>query len=315
MERENHLQKIHSVSWTTGHIYISIKDIAPLVGYEAHNGEYKINTEDTTKMYVEAKDGTETTSFYLNSNQINKTPPNSIEDYEHVEITVPVTKIDNKWYIDSEGFMQAFNSAFYYDKETNKFQIQTLSYLVSYYKENIQKYGYDKLSDDFNNQKALIYGMIVASKNSTNKFGVVNINTKEEIIGPRYNNIEFLEGPKEFIITNSSEKVGITYSTGETKISVKYDDIKVFNSTLGYYLVESNSKFGVIDSNEQLVIHIEYDVIGINSEDFVTDSAKSQYMLYDNLIPACANGKWDIFDKHGEKITGEQYDTVRMCYN
>ena len=184
MERENHLQKINSVSWTTGHIYISIKDIAPLVGYEAHNGEYKINTEDTTKMYVEAKDGTETTSFYLNSNQINKTPPNSIEDYEHVEITVPVTKIDNKWYIDSEGFMQAFNSAFYYDKETNKFQIQTLSYLVSYYKENIQKYGYDKLSDDFNNQKALIYGMIVASKNSTNKFGVVNINTKEEIIGP-----------------------------------------------------------------------------------------------------------------------------------
>lgn len=294
----------------TGQIYISIKDIAPLVGYEAHNGEYKINTEDTTKMYVEAKNGTETTSFYLNSNQINKTPPNSTDDYEHVEIKIPVSMINNKWYIDSESFMQAFNSAFYYDKETNKFQIQTLPYLVSYYKENVKTYGYDEISDDFNNQKALIYGMLVASKSSTGKFGVVNVKTNEEIIGPRYNKIEFLEGPKEFIITNSSDKVGITYSTGETKISVKYDDIKVFNSNLGYYLVQSNEKYGVINSKEELVVHIEYDVIGINSEDFITDSAKSQYMLYDNLIPACVNGKWDIFDKTGAKITGEQYDTV-----
>lgn len=293
-----------------GQIYISIKDVAPLVGYEAHNGEYKINTEDTTKMYVEAKNGTETTSFYLNSNQINKTPPNSTDDYEHVEIKIPVSMINNKWYIDSESFMQAFNAAFKYNKETNKLQIQTLPYLVAYYKENVKNYGYDQISDDFNNQKALIYGMLVASKSSTGKFGVVNVNTNEEIIGPRYNKIEFLEGPKEFIITNSSDKVGITYSTGETKISVKYDDIKVFNSSLGYYLVESNEKYGVINSKEELVVHIEYDMIGINSEDFVTDSAKSQYMLYDNLIPACVNGKWDIFDKTGAKITGEQYDTV-----
>ena len=56
----------------TGKIYVSIRDIAQYVGYEAHNGEYKIDVEDTNKMYVEAKDGTETTSFFLNSTTISK---------------------------------------------------------------------------------------------------------------------------------------------------------------------------------------------------------------------------------------------------
>ena len=294
----------------TGEIYVSIRDIAPLVGYETHNGEYKVNTEDTTKMYVEAKDGTETTSFYLNSTLINKIAPESTEDYEAIEITSPVTMINDKWYIQSDGFMQAFNSVFYYNKETNKITIQTLPYLTSYYENNISSFGYDKLSEEFNNQKALIYGMIVASKSSTEKYGVINSRTGEEIIGPRYNKIEFIESSREFIITNSSEKVGITYSTGETKINVNYDDIKVFNSSLGYYLVESNSKYGIINSNEELVIHIEYDDIGIESLNFQSDNLKSQYMLYDNFIPVCLNNKWGLFDKEGNKITEVEYDNI-----
>ena len=63
-----------------GKIYVSIRDIAPQVGYTAHNGEYKVDTEDTNKMYIQANDETETTSFYLNSTTINKVAPNTTDN-------------------------------------------------------------------------------------------------------------------------------------------------------------------------------------------------------------------------------------------
>ena len=298
----------------TNEIYVSIKDVAPLVGYEAHNGEYKVNSEDTNKVYVEAKDRTETTSFFLNSTKISKVPPDSLEDYENIEITSPVTSINGKLYVSVEGFTQGFNSTFSYNRESNTINIQTLPYLVSYYKKNITNFGYDSLSEEFNNQKTLIYGMIVASKQTpkeaNKRYGVINRTTGEEIISPRYNKIKFIENAQEFIITNASNKVGIAYSTGETKINVIYDDIKVLDSNLGYYLVNSNSKYGVINSNEELVIHIEYDSIGINAAKFPADRLKSQYILYDKIIPVCLNKKWGLFDIYGKKITEAEYDTI-----
>ena len=84
--------------------------------------------------------------------------------------------------------------------------------------------------------------MIVAKKESTGKYGVVDIKTGKEVISPRYNKIQFIENAKEFIITNSSEKVGIAFSTGETKINVLYDEIKVLDSTLRILLSKKQFK-------------------------------------------------------------------------
>ena len=101
---------------------------------------------------------------------------------------------------------------------------------------------------------------------------------------------------------------------GETKINVFYDDIKVLDSNLGYYLVKSNSKFGVINSDEELIIHIEYDSIGINTTEFGASNLKSQYILYDTLIPVCLNKKWGLFDVEGKKVTDAEYDSLG-CIN
>lgn len=300
-----------------GKIYISIRDIAPLVGYEAHNGEYKENIEDRRKMYVESTvknekiKGTETTSFYQNSKIISKVAPDSKDDYQNITINEPVTMYNDKLYIISDGFSVGFNSLFSYDKEKNNITIQTLPFLVEYYSGIIEStYGYSDLSDNFINQKALIYGMIVASKEATGKFGVVAIDGTE-IISPRYNNIEFIENSGEFIITNSSEKVGIAYSTGETKISVSYDEIKVMDHDRGYYLVKSNNKYGVVDNSETLIIHIEYDQIGIDTSKFPADTElKNQYILYNTLIPVELNKKWGFLDVNGKRITETAYDTI-----
>ncbi len=293
-----------------GNVYVSISDVAPLVGYEAHNGEYKVNSEDTTKMYVEEKEGKETTSFFLNSKTISKVPPDSNEDYVNIQLGAPVVETEGKLYVSAEGFMKGFNCVLQYDIQKNNITIQTLPYLVKYYTTNIANYQYDALSEDFNNQKALIYGMIVGSKETTGKTGVRDINTNREIIGPRYNDIKFLEASQEFVITNASNKVGIAYSTGETKINVQYDEIKVLDNKLGYYLVKSNNKYGIVDSEEKLVIHIEYDTIGINTTKFQNDKIANQYVLYDAVIPACVADRWTLFDINGKKITDMEFEKV-----
>ena len=292
-----------------GKVYVSIKDVAPLVKYEAHNGEYKIDTEDTNKMYVEAIDESETASFILNSTLVSKVIPNTNAEYEKINITQPVFRLNDKLYVISDGFCIGFNSSFYYDEVEKTITIQTLPYLYSAFSSKITELGYSKLSEDFNNKKAIVYGLLVASKESTGKYGVITT-TGTEVISPRYNNIQFVEPSREFIVTNSSEKVGIAYNTGKTKITVSYDDIKVIDSTLGLYLVKSNNKYGVINSLENFVIHIEYDQIGYDTSNFQSDNLNNPYILYDKIIPAQLNGKWVLLDTEGKRLTQDEYDSL-----
>ncbi len=292
-----------------GKVYISIRDIAQKLGYEAHNGEYKVDTEDTNKMYIEAVDGTETTSFYLNSTTISKVAPDTSDNYMNITIDEPIIEVNGKMYITSKGFTPAFNSLFSYNSSKNTITIQTLSYLYNYYSSIITQLGYAEIDKDFNNQKAIIYGMIVASKENTKKYGVISV-TGQEIISPRYDKIEFIENSQEFIITNSSSKVGIAYSTGETKISVSYDEIKVIDSDLGLYLVKSNNKYGIVNSQEDLVIHMEYDRIGVDTTLYPTNNITNSYILYDTYIPVMQNQKWGLFNTQGQKILNTEYDDL-----
>ena len=159
--------------------------------------------------------------------------------------------------------------------------------------------------------------VLMVANNANGKLGVINIETGEEVLGPRYNKIEFIENANEFIITNV-DKVGIAYANGKTKIEVKFDEIKVLDSKLGYYLVKSTlnsgEKYGVIDSKENFVIHIEYDKIGVDTKNFQSDRISNKYILYDKLIPVCLNNKWGFFDINGNKIADTIYDQVG-CIN
>ncbi len=292
-----------------GDIHISIKDIAEYVGYEAHNGEYKVDVEDPNKMYVEAIDGTETTSFFRNSKVISKVAPNTTDDYDNITLDEAVYMEGDKMYTTSKGFMIGFNAIFEYDENKNRITITTLETLVDAYSKAIENYGYSKLSEDFNNRKALIYGMIVALNDKNGKYGVISTDGTE-ILSPRYNDIQFIEGAGEFIITNSSEKVGIAYSNGKTKITVSYDEIKIMDRERGLYVVKSNEKYGVIDSQESFVIHIEYDRIGIDSSKYPADNIKNQYILFDYIVPARLNGKWTLLNVDGQKIVEDTFDEV-----
>lgn len=294
----------------TGKTYVDIKEIAKYLGYDAHNGEYKIDTEDTNKCWVECKE--ETASFFLNSNKVSKVAPNSKEDYEDNLLEDPVISKNGKLYTTTEGLEIGFNTKFNYNKSTNTIEIYTLPYLVSTYATRLKQYGYEGTSASFKNQKAILYNLFVVRKDN-NLYGVIN-SKGEEIIGSRYKNIEFNESLKEFYVKNNNNKAGIVTSTGVTKINLLYDQITMIDKS-GLYLVKNGNKYGVLGNSGNIIVHLEYDQIGIDNSKFLANNVSNKYLLYDNLIPVYQNKKWGLFDKTGNLVFPLEFDTIGCIPN
>ena len=293
-------------------VYVSIKDMATLVGYKAYNGAYGNQdqySEDTTKCYVESSN--EIASFELDSNIIYKTQAGKT-DYEYFDIKEPVKQINNKLYTTTEGISRAYNIAFSYIKESNQVTIYTLSYLVNGYSKQITN---SAISTNFNNQKALLYNRIIVSDSNANssntnvRYGISTLNGSE-IVGTKYKNIEFIESTQEFIVTTMDNKMGIVTSNGNTKVQPQYDDLKQVDKDLNLYLATNNNKQGIIEENGKVLIYIEYDKIGIDVSNFPKNDIKNPYLLYGNCIPVCKNGKWGMYDKTGKIILPIEYDSL-----
>lgn len=295
-------------------IYISIKDMASLVDYKAYNGTFGSQdqySEDTTKCYVEGKN--ELASFELNSNIISKTLISSNDGYEYFEIDEPVVQINNKLYTTQMGISKALNIVFDYNKNSNEVSVYTLPYLVDYYTKTVQNVDLT----NFNNQKALLYNLLIVSdgmESSDVKYGVNTLDGKE-IVGTKYKNIEFIEASQEFIVTTTNDKVGIITISGTTKIQPQYDVLKQIDKKLNLYLVENYNKKGIIDENGKTIIYTEYDRIGINIQNFAFNNIENPYILYNNCIPVYKNGKWGIYDKTGKTILPIEYDNLGYIIN
>lgn len=293
-------------------VYVSIKDIAPLIGYNYYNGGYKQYTEDASQCYLES--GNEVCTFELNSTTVYKTPVGQI-DYEYFTINSPIKKINNKLYITAEGLCLACNLKFYYSQEENSVTIYTLPYYADYYTKT---YTHSAVSSNFKNQKALMYNlMIIQNMDNTERnnntrnirYGIADLEGKE-IVGTKYTDIEFIESTQEFIVRTEENKVGIITSDGETKVTPQYDSLKQIDKDLNLYLATSNNKQGVIEKNGKILIYLEYDQIGIDTTQFQNSDIKNSYLLFNHTIPVKQNGKWGLYDKRGNLILPIEYDGI-----
>lgn len=294
-------------------VYISLPDIAELIGYKYYNGGYKQYTEDKNQCYLEGSN--EVVTFENNETKIYKTPIDDL-DYTYFTIDEPIKKSTNgKLYISSKGLNLACNLQFNYSKEENEITIYTLPYLTNYY---VSKYKDVAIAQNFNNQKALLYGLLVVqnvdntdktSSNTNIRYGIHNLQDKE-IVGMKYTDIEFNEGSEEFIVKTEENKVGIITSEGDTKVSPQYDALKQIDKDLNLYMATSNNKKGVIEKNGKILIYLEYDEIGIDNTQFPTNDIKNKYILFNNVIPVKQNGLWGMFNIKGEKILPVEYYTL-----
>lgn len=289
-----------------GTIYVPIRSIAEYLGYKSYSGEYNNPSEDMSKCYIQSDN--EIVNFSLNSNKIYKLNlDNSSGNYSYSYMDKPVKAINGVLYITTEGMEKAFNSIFQYDKNTNRIQIYTMPYLISLYQPKILDYGFEKINDNFENNKSILQDMIVVEKNK--KMGVINADTGKEILECKYDQILYQEDTGDFLV-KSNNKVGIMSKNKDTKVDILYDNIELMDLDAGLYLVKKENQYGVIDIKGNLKIYIENDEIGIDISKFPKNDLKSRYILAGNLIPVRKGKKWGFFDIKGNQVVDFEYDSV-----
>lgn len=287
-------------------IYINIKEFAILMGYETHNSEYKDRySEDTTKCYI--SDSNENASYILNSNTIYKKATNN-EDYEYFELEEPVKYINDELYVIKEGMEIGANCFIQYNSNNNLINVISLQNIVNQYAAKFTNSAIADEKADFNNKKALRYGLVVV-KSADEHYGVYN-SKGQEIIGTKYSSISFKEDSQEFTVKTDEGKMGILSADGITKIEPNYDEIKQISKELNYYLVSNNKKYGIINQNGNIVVYLEYSQIGIDESKFPSNDIENPYILFDNCIPVKRDNKWGILDINGKQILPLEYDEI-----
>lgn len=287
-------------------IYINIKEFAILMGYETHNSEYKDRySEDTTKCYI--SDSNENASYILNSNTIYKKATNN-EDYEYFELEEPVKYINDELYVIKEGMEIGANCFIQYNSNNNFINVISLQNIVNQYAAKFTNSAIADEKADFNNKKALRYGLVVV-KSADEHYGVYN-SKGQEIIGTKYSSISFKEDSQEFTVKTDEGKMGILSADGITKIEPNYDEIKQISKELNYYLVSNNKKYGIINQNGNIVVYLEYSQIGIDESKFPSNDIENPYILFDNCIPVKRDNKWGILDINGKQILPLEYDEI-----
>ena len=302
-------------------IYVSIKDVASMLGYGAFNGGYNQYTEDITKCYV--TNAQEAVAFEANSNKLYKYNRVQGENEEGQTFTIsePVKMIGNKLYISLDGLQRAFNVQINNDTGTNSLGVFTLNYLANYYSGQITNSAITADTSNFsesvlfNNQKAVLYNLMIVRDASTQLYGVVTMdNPNNPLIGTRYSTIEFMEGSNDFIVGTSDGKVGIIGSDGVTKVRLEYDDIVEIDKNLGLYLVTSNGRQGVVNRNGKVIVYQDYDQIGLTTN--INDSnVTNKYILLDNCIPVSRNGLWGLIDINGNEVLPIEYNGIGCIAN
>lgn len=278
--------------------YVSISYLASYTGYKSYNGEYKEYTEDTSKGYVECEN--EIASFAADSNIIYKNNAKDKTNFDAQTIKLPIISYNNMLYASLEDIGIIFNSQVFFKKSDNTLVVHTTPYLISYYKTQIEKYGYDGVSEEFNTQKAVAHNMLVVKKDD--KYGVVSTEDFTKIIGTRYEKMVFVESTQEFIVT-SDGKTGLISADGENKIGLRYDDIGLIDTEYKLYYAKNDDLIGVLNGNGKVIVYLEYNSLGIERESFPYDSIKHNMLLYENCIPIMKYEARQSVDKDGKSIT------------
>lgn len=292
-----------------GTIYVPVKAISEYLGYTAYNGEYAIKSEEPSKCYVECDN--EIVNLQLNSNRVYKLNlENDNQNYTYFDMKKKVKAINGELYISSDAMSIVFNTDFKYNQEKYSITFNTMPYLIKSYSSKVLDYGYESISESFENEKTIFNGYLVVQKSnsSKNSIGVINISDGSTIIEPKYSNIRYLPEIGEFVV-ESNNKYGVIVSSKETTIKVIYDSIQLIDRDASIYIVKKDNKYGIIDTKGNIKVNIEYDDIGIDKSKFSDNTIKNNYLIADGLIPIKKDDLWGMIDKNGKLIVDFYYDS------
>lgn len=308
----------------TGKEYLALKELSAFFNFQYYNGAYMEFNEDKSKCYID--DEYEIIGFEKDSNIIYKTVKGSNEpNYSYLELSENIILNDNKLYICVDDLAVALNLC------VQNSSINSIKYLKDKYKKTLTEKGYT-LDENNNNLKAVAYDMIVVSKNS--KKGIMDTNF-QEIVGAKYDTIEFNETKKIFIVS-SNNKYGIIDKYGQTKINLIYDELKKISNSPLLFSIKKDGKIGLINSENKIILGTEYDKLGYEANkqngikytliisnvdslenDAIVVSKDEKYGLIDaetgeRIIPCETDGIYELEENNTSRyvvvISGQTYN-------
>ena len=261
--------------------------------------------------------------FELGKNKIYKTVPNTEVEFEYYEIKNPIIQNNDKLYIALEDFDTTCDAVITYSDEKDQTVICTTDYLADEYEKKVVEQGvYKSVNKDFENQKAIIYNMLIVAKSeekdndNNNKYGVITT-SMQQVITPKYKEIKYNEYTGNFIVAASNGKYGVISRDGqEVIVEVKYDSVRIVNYDPLMYEVKLNNKYGIINKEGKVIANTEYDKLG-----YAGDKTKEQNAVliiknvYDNKdgIVVCKNNKYGILDiETGREITPVESEITKI---
>ena len=244
----------------TSKTYISIRDLANVLGYQYNNSGYQEYGIDTTKCFV--KNQQLIYGFELGSNKMYKYEEQTDLDYQYYYLNNEIKTFNNKLFINLDDLKVGLNIQCYKDNNNDIF-INDIRYLKETYQGKVLEKGYEIVEED-NSLKTLSYGWIIIKKDDT--YGVVNLNL-DEVIACRYTSIYFDEQNLNYIVSNNNNKYGVISYDGTVKMQFKYDNLEVLNYENKLYKAESKGKYGIVKFNGNVLVNFEYEDIGFPKDD------------------------------------------------
>ena len=109
-------------------------------------------------------------------------------------------------YISSDGIEQAFNVSFAYNIERQRIYIYTMDNLINSYQNLVLDNNYAKISEEFNDQKAIFEERLVVV-DTEEQMGVIDLDGKA-VIESKYDKVQYIPQTGDFL-AESNGKVGI----------------------------------------------------------------------------------------------------------
>lgn len=272
--------------------YISLQDICTNFGYMYNRGEYLSYNEDKNECYI--KDNTKIYGFKVDSNKMYKTEEDSNLNFQYFELKHSIYSDESKLYISLDDLASAINLIVIYNEPKKQYQIESLEYYKNTIEETIIKLGYSSIYNDKESLKSLAYDMVIVSKN--NLYGVLDADLKE-IIGIKYDKIQFDEYTQKFIVS-SNGKYGVINNKGEREIDLNYDKIEIISYNPLLYLVQKNSNYSLANK------------VGNNLTEFKYKNIIA--LEYDSLIfiANTLDNKYVLINSYGTELTNVSYDRL-----
>ena len=315
-----------------GSWFFSVKDLAETLTYTYNRGGIEITDESEANCTIVNPNKLEKVIFESNKQELVKyyTYSDAIVDNQHFDIknSIRFDATNKRIMADQSAIERAFNCLVSYNETTLKLTIQTLEgSIIRSFNEaektaanNTREYASDAIR--FQNNKALLRGLIIVKDPVTGLYGINKYNETTKgfnpVVSTKYKSFKFIEGLNKFIAQGENSKYGILAETGEVDVDLAYTYLDCIDIKNGLYVAgaDNGKKCVVSGANAQtgykskIIIPADYDKIGLTGNGFKDDKMESDYILCKSLIPVQQNGKWGFYSLDGTKVIDPIYDGV-----